>query len=61
MLRCAASIVVAEHDLDTITPSVAALVVFYDLLVRLPGRDAELYSPVFQHFSQPVSVMSPVR
>lgn len=50
----------AEHALDTITPSITALVVFYDLLVRLPARNADLYSLVFQHFSQPVSVMSPV-
>ena len=50
-----------EHDLNAITPSVAARVVFHDPLVRPPAKDADLYSPVFESFSQPVSVMSPVR
>ena len=30
----------AERDLDAIMPSVAAPVVFHDLLVKLPARDA---------------------
>ncbi len=34
----------AEHDLDAITPSVSALVVFHDRLVRLPAMHADLYS-----------------
>ena len=43
-MRRAASSRGTQHDLDAITPSVAARVVLYDLLVRLPARDADRYS-----------------
>src|SRR5690606_4864449 len=50
----------SEHDLDAVTPFVAALAVLDRLVARLPARDAGLYSPVFQRFSEPVGVIAAI-
>ena len=50
----------SEHDLDLVAAFVATLVVLDGLAARLPARNAGLYPLVFQCFSEPVGVISPV-
>lgn len=50
----------AEHDLDTISAHVTALVVLDGYVALLPTRDAGAYPFVFQRFSEPVSVIATI-
>lgn len=51
----------AEHDLDAVAPLVASLVVSHGLLAGLPAWDADLHPLVFQCFSEPIGIVTPVR
>lgn len=48
------------HDLDAVTPLVAPLVVFHDLLALFAAWNAGTSPFVLQRFPEPVSVMAPV-
>ena len=50
----------AEHDLDAVTPFVAALVVFDGFLSLLPARDAGAYALVFQRISEPIGIIAAI-
>ena len=48
----------AEHALDTVSPFVAALVIFDRCLLLLPAWNASAYALVLQGFSEPVGVVA---